>query len=109
MIRRFAFASCILAAPFLAHAQTSGTCTSATLTGTYSLTLTGRAVSSTLAFTGEYQAVGTITFDGTSAVTASLIANTNAAPGVAQTLKGTYTIPANCVCTLNITSGDTAS
>jgi uncharacterized protein (TIGR03437 family) len=109
MIRRIAIASCLLAAPFLAHAQTSGACTAATLTGTYSLSLTGRDVSSTLVIAKAYEAVGTITFDGVSGVTAAVTANTNSAPGVAQTLAGTYTIPPNCVGTLNFTSGDTAS
>jgi len=109
MIRRSAFALCVMAAPFLAHAQTSGACTNGTLNGTYSLTLTGRAINSTLVIIGEYQAVGTITFDGVSAVTANLVANTNASPGVSQTLTGTYTIPSNCVGTVNFTGGDTAS
>jgi hypothetical protein len=109
MIRRIAFASCMLAAPFVACAQTSGTCTSATLKGTYSISLTGRAVSSALVFGKDYQAVGTITFDGVSAVSASLVSNTNSASGVAQTLAGTYTIPSNCIGTLNFTTGDTAS
>jgi uncharacterized protein (TIGR03437 family) len=109
MIRRLVLTSCLLAAPFAAHAQTSGTCTSATLSGTYSLTLTGRSVSSTLVLGKDYQAVGTITFDGASAVTATLATNTNAAAGVAQTLAGTYTIPSNCIGSLNFTTGDTAS
>jgi uncharacterized protein (TIGR03437 family) len=109
MIRRIAFASCFLAAPYLAHAQTAGACTAATLSGTYSLSLTGRTVTSAVALTADYQAVGTITFDGVSKATATLVSNTNKAPGVAQTLAGTYTIPSNCVGTLNITGGDTAT
>ena len=109
MIRRIAFASFFFAAPFLAHAQTSGTCTAATLSGTYSLTLTGRTVTSAVALTADYQAVGTITFDGVSKATATLVSNSNKAQGVAQTLAGTYTIPSNCVGTLNITGGDTAT
>lgn len=108
MIRRIAIASSLLAIPFLAQAQTSGTCTTGTLNGTYSLTLTGRGVSVTLAITKTYEGVGTITFDGTSAVTATVVANTNAGSST-QTLAGTYTIPSNCVGTLNFTTGDTAS
>lgn len=106
MIRRIAIASCLLAAPVLVQAQTSGTCTTATLNGTYSLTLTGRAVSSTLVIGQDYQAVGTITFDGSSTATATLVSNTNAAAGVAQTLKGVYQIPPNCIGTLFFTTGD---
>lgn len=109
MMRRIAFASCLLAAPFLASAQTAGVCTSATLNGTYSLTLTGRAVSSTLVIGKDYQALGTISFNGSGAVTATVVANTNAAQGTTQTLTGTYTIPSNCVGTLSFTTGDTAS
>lgn len=109
MIRRIALASCLLAVPFLANAQTSGTCTAATLSGTYSLNLSGRAFSSTLALTNAYQAVGTITFDGVSAVTATLTANSNQAAGTSQTLTGTYALPSTCVGTLNITKGDVAS
>jgi uncharacterized protein (TIGR03437 family) len=109
MIRRIAFGLCLVAAPFLAHAQTSGTCTAATLNETYSLTLTGRTVTSTVAIAGVYEGVGTISFDGVSGVTATLTTNTNVTTGVSQTLSGTYTIPANCVGTLNFTTGDTAS
>jgi uncharacterized protein (TIGR03437 family) len=108
MIRGFLL-MVVLAAPFVAEAQVAGVCTSATLSGTYSLTLTGRAVNSSLVLSKDYQAVGTITFDGTSAVTASVVSNTNGSPGVSQTLAGTYTIPASCIGTMNFTSGDTAS
>ena len=45
-MRRIIFASCLLAVPFVANAQTSGACTNGTLNGTYSLTLTGRALNS---------------------------------------------------------------
>lgn len=44
-----------------------------------------------------------------SKATATLVSNSNKAPGLAQTLAGTYTIPSNCVGTLNITGGDTAT
>jgi uncharacterized protein (TIGR03437 family) len=108
MIRRIGFA-CLFAAPFLAQAQTSGTCTAATLSGTYSLTRTGRAVSSAAVVTQVYQAVGTLNFDGVGSVTAALTANTNQTPGVEQKLTGNYTIPANCVGTLNFVNGETAS
>ncbi|HTB11274.1 MAG TPA: hypothetical protein VK752_06880 [Bryobacteraceae bacterium] len=109
MIRRIALLSTLLAVPFVAHAQTAGACTSGTLNGTYSLSLTGRMVGSTLVLAKTYEAVGTITFDGTSAVSATVVSNTNSASGAPQTLSGTYTIPSNCVGTLNFTTGDTAS
>jgi uncharacterized protein (TIGR03437 family) len=100
----------LLAAPFAAYAQTTPvTCSNASLTGTHSLTLTGRNVSSSPSvLSNVYLAVGTATFDGVGSVTFNLTTTTNqsAAP---QTQSGIYNLPANCLGTLNITSGDTAS
>ena len=99
----------MLVCALVARAQTTPvTCSAATLNGTWSLDLTGRAVSSAGAFSKAYYAVGTATFDGVSAVTFTLTTNANQAQGVAQTLSGTYTLPANCVGTVSITVGDTA-
>ncbi len=86
-----------------------GVCSSASLSGTYSLALTGRDVSSSATFTKVSEGVGTATFDGQSKVTFSLTTNTNAAAGVSQTLIGTYTLQANCSGSLSITTGDTTS
>src|SRR5579864_5044736 len=109
-MNRIAIVSCLLAAPFLAHAQTTPvSCTAATLNGTYALVYTGRDILPSVALTKEIMSVGTITFDGVSAVTASVTTDTNQAAGGTQTLSGTYTLPSNCVGTVNITTGDTAS
>ena len=62
-----------------------------------------------MVLTNAYLAAGTITFDGTSAVSATLTANTNLSAGAAQTLSGTYTIPSTCVGAVNFTKGDIAS
>src|SRR5580698_134366 len=70
------------------------TCSSATLSGTYSLTLSGRDLTSATAFSNVEQGVGTATFDGLSAVTFNLTNNTNKAQGVAQKLSGTYSMQA---------------
>jgi hypothetical protein len=86
-----------------------GTCNSGTLTGTYSLTLTGRDLSSSTTFNNVEQGVGTATFDGLSAVTFNLTNNTNKALGVVEKLSGTYSLQTNCLGTINITSGDTAT
>lgn len=100
----------LLALPLAAQTQIGGgICSSASLNGTYSLTLTGRDVSSSATFTKISQGVGTATFDGQNKVSFSLTTNTNAAAGVPQTLSGTYSLQANCSGTLSITSGDTAS
>lgn len=86
-----------------------GICSSASLSGAYSLTLTGRDFSSSAVFTKISHGIGTATFDGQNKVTFSLTTNTNATAGVPQTLSGTYSLQANCSGSLTITTGDTAS
>jgi uncharacterized protein (TIGR03437 family) len=86
-----------------------GICSSASLSGTYSLTLTGRDVGSSVHFTNVSHGVGTATFDGQSKVTFSLTSNTNQALGATQTLTGTYSLQANCLGALTITTGDSAT
>jgi uncharacterized protein (TIGR03437 family) len=107
---RFTLALSLIAAmPLLMHAQTTTTpCTAASLSGTYSLALNGRDIAGAV-FSKDYEAVGTIAFDGVSGVTAALTATTNQLAGVSQRLTGTYAIPSNCVGTLNFASGSTAS
>jgi len=101
---------CMAAAPLMAQMQIGGgTCCSASLSGTYSLTLSGRDVNSTLTFIKISEGIGTAAFDGLGHVTFSLTTNTNVSSGVPQTLSGTYSLQANCAGALNITSGDTAS
>jgi uncharacterized protein (TIGR03437 family) len=100
----------LLACALAAHAQTSPvTCSAATLSGTRSVVLTGRTVSSTGLFSKSYYGVGTATFDGVGKVTFNLTTNTNQAQNGTQTLAGIYTLPSNCAGTLTIASGDTAS
>jgi uncharacterized protein (TIGR03437 family) len=106
---QLALAAC-LSVPFAATAQTTPvTCTAATLTGTRSLALTGRDVSSSLIFTKTTQSVGTATFDGIGQVSFNLTTNTNLAQGTSQTWSGTYTLAANCVGTVIIVTGDAAN
>jgi hypothetical protein len=101
---------CALPAPLLAQPQIGGgACSTATLNGMYSLTLTGRDVGSSLTFSKTLQGVGTASFDGVSKVTLTLTDNTNQAAGTAQTLSGTYTMQSNCVGTIAVSVGDTAS
>ena len=102
--------SCLLAGAFAAYAQTAPvTCTAATLSGTHSIVLTGRNVSSTAVLSNVFLATGTATFDGVSAATLSLTVNTNSTPGVVQNWAGTYSLPANCLGTMTIATGDSAS
>src|SRR5580704_6582213 len=101
---------CLLATPLLAQPQIGGgTCNSGTLNGIYSLSLAGRDVGSSAAFSNVLQATGTAAFDGLSKVTFNLTNNTNKTAGLAQTWSGTYSLQSNCIGVVNITTGDTAS
>lgn len=86
-----------------------GSCTSATLTGSYSLTLSGRELSSAAVLADVSQGVGSATFDGLSKVTLTLRTNSIASLGVLSTLSGTYSLQANCIGVIAITSGDNAA
>jgi uncharacterized protein (TIGR03437 family) len=87
----------------VAYPQPSaGTCTTASLNGTYSLTLSGRGISGTGNFTGSYQGVGTATFDGDGNVTLAGVANTNLANGNSFSYTGIYSLPSNCSGTLTV-------
>jgi len=86
-----------------------GTCSSASLSGAYSLTLNGRDVSSSLTFSKIFEGIGTATFDGLGKVTFSLTTNTNQSFSAVQGFTGTYNLQANCVGALNLTTGDAAS
>ena len=105
------FLGCLLpAAPLLAQPQIGGgTCSSATLSGNYSATLTGRDLTSSVTYSNTTEGIGLVNFDGLSKVTFTLTTNTNKITGTAQTLSGTYSLQANCVGILTITSGDAAS
>jgi len=108
-----AFLACLpglLAVPVLAQPQIGGgNCSTATLNGSYSATLTGRTLTSGVSFVATDEGVGSVTFDGQSKVTFTLTTNTNKTFGAAQTLAGTYTLQANCVGAISITSGDSAT
>ncbi len=101
--------SCLLTAPAFAQTISGGSCSAANLTGTYSLTLSGRAISPAGSFAGSFQGDGTATFDGQSQVTLTGIDNTNLASGKPFTYSGTYTIPSNCYGSLTLTTGSTAT
>jgi hypothetical protein len=86
-----------------------GTCTSASLSGAYTFTLTGRQVATSGAFIGVFQANGTATFDGASKVTMTMNASTAQAAGTNLSYSGAYTVQASCVGSITITAGDTAT
>jgi len=97
-------------APLLAQTTIGGgSCTSASVSGVYALSISGRQVNSSGAFTNVFQANGTATFDGLSKVNVSLTSDTNQAVATQLTWSGTYSIQANCVGVLNITTGGSAS
>jgi hypothetical protein len=106
-----------LPAALLAQPQIGGgQCSSATLSGNYSLTLTGRQFSQRsgsagtgLGFASVLQGVGYATFDGLSKVTFTVTNNSNSTADTAVTWSGTYSLQANCVGTVTITAGDAAT
>jgi len=109
-VSTFMLAACLTAAPLSAQPQIGGgVCSSASLNGAYSLTLSGRDVSSSVTFSKVAQGVGTATFDGLNRVTFSLTNNTNQIFGTSEALSGTYSMQANCIGVLNIATGDTAT
>lgn len=100
----------LAATPMFAQPQIGGgTCSTASLNGTYMMTLTGRQLNSSAAYVNILQAAGSATFDGQSKVTLSLTQNTLKGTGAAQTYSGTYTVQANCLGAVTLTTGDTAS
>ncbi len=117
MNRRFttAFVAilCLPAVPALAQtAVGGGTCTSSSLTGTYEFLLNGRQVAASGATSKQTQAVGTATFDGLSKVTLTMTSNIVGAAksfGTPLVYSGTYSLQSNCVGSISITSGDTAT
>jgi uncharacterized protein (TIGR03437 family) len=99
----------LVAAPLIAQTQIGGgTCNSSSLNGTYALSLTGRAVSSTGTFTNALQANGSATFDGLSMVTMTFAENTTQNSGTII-WSGTYSVESNCSATVTITSGGTGT
>lgn len=102
--------SCLLVAPAVAQNQIGGgSCSAATLNGTYALTLSGRGISAAGAFAGTFQAVGTATFDGKSVATFSGIVNTNEIAGKQFSSSGSYAIASNCYGPINFALGSTAT
>jgi len=102
--------ACLLAAPAVAQNQIGGgTCSAASLNGTYALTLNGRGISTSGGFEGSIQSVGTATFDGKSAVTFSGIINTNQVTGKPYSYAGTYAIASNCYGPINFAAGTSAT
>ncbi|HXP85912.1 MAG TPA: hypothetical protein VN841_14405 [Bryobacteraceae bacterium] len=105
--------SSLLAFPALAQTQIGGgTCNSSTLNGTYELSLSGRQVTSAGAVSKVLNAVGTAAFDGQSKVTLTMTANiVSAAQNFGNPLvySGTYSLQSNCLGSVSITTGDTAT
>lgn len=105
---------CLLPVPLYAQQQQlpqigGGTCSSQSLSGTYTVTLTGRQIDSTGAYSKISQGNGSASFDGQSKFTLTVTGNTLTATAVAQTYTGTYTVQANCLGTLSATAGNAAT
>jgi uncharacterized protein (TIGR03437 family) len=104
---------CLSAVPVLAQTTIGGgSCTSSTLTGMYQLTLNGRQLTAAGSISKLLQGVGTANFDGLSTVTLTVtanIANGSQSFGTPLVYSGTYSLQSNCVGSISITSGDTAT
>jgi hypothetical protein len=104
--------SCLVAGPLVAQTQIGGgTCSSASFSAAtpYAFALTGRQVSSSGNFANVFQANGSATFDGLSKVTMTMTTATTTAVATPLTWSGTYSVQANCVGVINITSGGSAT
>jgi hypothetical protein len=101
------FLICLLPESLVAQTQIGGgTCSSSSLKGVYSATLTGRQLTSSATFASALQANGSATFDGQSKVTMQFTANTLQGVAVPLNYSGTYSIQANCAGIITITAGD---
>src|SRR5271154_967953 len=97
---------CLSAAPLVAQTQIGGnTCSSSTLTGPYSFSMTGRQVTSAGNFTNVFQGNGSASFDGENSVTITQTTDTILAVGAPATWTGSYSVQANCTGVITITSG----
>lgn len=113
-MKRVSIAGFFLSAAAALFGQTApAACNASELAGTYSLTLTGRSVSSSGALSQAFLAVGTASFNGnglgatTGTATFNMMADTNSATPAAQTWSGGYVMP-SCMGTLTISSGASA-
>jgi uncharacterized protein (TIGR03437 family) len=103
-------ATSLLALPLVAQPQIGGgTCSSASLNGTYALSLTARQVNVSGTFLSVIQANGSATFDGLSSVTIAATEDTNQAVGTALNWSGTYSVEANCSAVVTISTGGSAT
>ena len=98
--------ACLLAQPQIG----GGTCSSATLSGNYAVSITGRQLGASMpgVFGAYLEGNGTANFDGQSKVTLSLTVNTNQTAGTALNWSGTYTVQANCLGQISVATGGSA-
>ncbi len=100
----------LLATPSLAQTTIGGgTCSSATLNGTYAVSMTGRQLTSAGKFTNVMQANGSATFDGQSKVSFTMTQSTLQTTGTPLNWSGTYSVQANCASQMTISSGGSAT
>lgn len=101
---------CVLAGTLSAQTEIGGgTCSTATLSGIYAFSLTGRQVTSAGNFTSVFQGNGSANFDGLSAVTIAMTVDTNQSITAPVKWVGNYTVQSNCAGVVTVTSGGTAT
>jgi uncharacterized protein (TIGR03437 family) len=104
------FFACLLATPLLAQTTIGGgTCSSATVSGSYGASITGRQLTSAGKFTNVLQANGVATFDGQSKVTFAMTQSTLQTIATPLNWSGTYSVQANCAAQMTITTGGSAT
>jgi hypothetical protein len=100
---------CLLAATLAAQTEIGGgTCSTATLSGTYAISITGRQVTSAGNYTSVLQGNGSANFDGLSVAKITMTVDSNQSVGAGVTWLGNYTVQSNCAGVVTVTSGGTA-
>ena len=103
----------LAAIPLLAQPTIGGgSCSSATIAGTYAATINGRGITKATSggdISSVIEAVGTVNFDGQSKAVFTLTANTATASGSSLPWAGTYTVQANCTGAITVTTAGNAT
>jgi uncharacterized protein (TIGR03437 family) len=105
--------ACLSGLPALAQTTIGGgSCTSSSLTGTYEVLLNGRQVTSAGSVSKLVQLIGTAAFDGLSKITLTTTSNSvngSQSFGAPLVYSGSYSLQSNCLGSISISAGDTAS
>ncbi len=100
------FFSCLLVSPLMGQTSIGGgTCSSASLKGTFAVSITARQVTAAGTFTNVFQSNGSATFDGLNKVTLTITSDTLLSVATPLNWSGTYSVQSNCAGVATITTG----